>query len=437
MLHCSYCDSQYSKWQGQCDTCGKWGTIAQEQEDQVDTAISVTRMDTTKQVVHGTTHIAELDMVLGGGIVPGSLTLLSGEPGIGKSTLVLQIIVGYTQEKQGPVVYMCGEESPAQVRMRMTRLGIATEHILFISDTRTTALAQVIEKEKPVFVVVDSIQTMYDTDASGEAGSVSAVRGSTGKILALAKTHEVPIMVIGHVTKDGAIAGPRMLEHMVDVVLYVEGDRAHDYRLVRSTKNRFGPTDQVGVFHMTEKGLIEVANPSQLFLSQQLKGVAGSVVTVLLEGQRPFLIEIQALTNKTAYGYPKRTASGYSSSRLELLLAILSRRAGLQLAEQDVYINVVGGLKVSDPALDAAAALAIASSLANQSVPEGMVVLGELGLGGEVRPVGHVEKRLNEVSRLGFSQVAIPSHTKVKKSTLDITHLDTIQDLMSIIGVRK
>lgn len=402
---CSHCDAQYPKWQGQCSECGQWGTIKS-----VALAGGVGQPGETltldkdiRAVSRWSVGLAEVDNVLGGGVVAGSLILLAGDPGIGKSTLVLQLALGLTARSGGEVIYVCGEESPEQIGLRLGRLAAAGDRLRFLADTGVKNIVATVKKREPRLVIVDSIQTLFDDSWPGEAGSVAQIRANTGQLLQLAKAARVPIIIIGHVTKDGVVAGPRLLEHMVDVVLYLEGDGIHEHRLLRSVKNRFGPTDQVGVLKMSEQGLVEVKNPSQLFLSQASEIYPGSAVSVIMEGNRPFLAEVQALTNQTGFGYPKRAAAGFDSARLELIVAVLARRAGLKLDNQDIFLNLVGGLKSKDPALDLAAALAIASALSNQTLPKRSVAIGEVGLGGEIRPVAHLEPRLAEARRLGFT----------------------------------
>ena len=434
---CSHCDSQYSKWQGQCDECGKWGTIqASAGGSGAEAAAAVVSVDASRAEARLATGMYEVDMVLGGGMVPGSLILLAGDPGIGKSTLVLQAVAGFTRHNQGNVLYVAGEESPDQIGMRMARLGVSADRIRFVSDTVLPSIIGAIKQHKPGLVIVDSIQTTADPSVGSEAGGVTQLRASAARFLACAKQTTIPIVLIGHVTKEGVLAGPQLLSHMVDVVLYLEGDRLHEYRLLRGAKNRFGPTNQVGVFSMTDKGLFEVKNPSQLFLESGDHGNPGSVVSVIMEGSRPFLVEIQALTNKTSYGYPKRAASGFDVSRLELLLAVLSRRAGLKLDNQDVFLNVVGGLRVKDPSLDLAACMAIASSLSNQAMPQKSIALGEVGLSGEVRPATHLEARLAEAGRLGFTSFYIPRSAS-KASLAGAYPVRDVQEALLALGIQK
>lgn len=431
---CSHCDSQYPKWQGQCSQCGKWGTIKQSAEGQ-GKATAVVSARSESDIERWRLGWREIENVLGGGLVPGSLLLLAGDPGIGKSTLVLQILSGFLQNNQGGVLYVCGEESPQQISSRLRRLKLTGDNLSFLPETEVKNIIATVKKNKPGLVIVDSIQTLRSEDVEGEIGNVNQIRTATGQLLQLAKQDNIAIIIIGHVTKEGIVAGPRLLEHMVDVVLYLEGDNLRQYRLLRSVKNRFGPTNQVGVFSMTDKGLEEVKNPSQIFLQQHGQPVAGTSVSVILEGSRPFLLEVQALTNKTSYGYPRRAASGFDLKRLELIIAVLGRRGGLKLDNQDVYLNIVAGLQSRDPALDLAAALAIASSLSNQPLPQKSVVLGELGLGGEVRPIAHFETRVREASRLGFDNFYVPEQEA--KSIKDVK-LNVVKNLgqgLNILGI--
>ena len=423
---CSHCDAQYSKWQGQCGECGKWGTIKSIAlgPGEVSAGEVVTLGASGQGAARLRLGLSEVENVLGGGVVPGSLILLSGDPGIGKSTLVLQIALGLIKNTPGEIIYVCGEESPEQISLRLKRLQSSGKELKFLTDTGTKSIVATVKKYKPRLVVVDSIQTLFDDALPSEAGSVAQIRAATGQLLQLAKSTNIPIIIIGHVTKDGVVSGPRLLEHMVDVVLYLEGDGIHEHRLLRSVKNRFGATNQVGVFSMAEQGLVEVKNPSQLFLNQTNETYPGSAVSVIMEGNRPFLVEVQALTNKTSFGYPKRAASGFDSSRLELIVAVLSRRAGLKLDNQDIFLNLVGGLKSKDPALDLAAAMAIASSLSNQNLPQKSVVLGEVGLGGEIRPVPYLEARLAEARRLGFENFYT-------------AELKDIKNALNVLGIEK
>ncbi len=349
----------------------------------------------------------EFNRALGGGIVPGSVILVGGDPGIGKSTLLLQVSALLAANGK-PTLYVSGEESARQIKMRAGRLGIMQEQLYVVSETNVEQILAQIGQLQPQLVVVDSIQAVYLDQLQSSAGSISQVRESASALLRVAKSQNIPMFIVGHVTKEGAIAGPRVLEHMVDTVLYLEGERFHSYRLLRSVKNRFGSTHEVGVFEMQERGLVEISNPSEAFLSERLAGATGSVVAVTMEGTRPLLVEIQALTSTTSFGLPRRTANGIDFNRLLLLVAVLSKRVGLKLGNQDVFVNVVGGLRISEPAADVAVASAIASSFRGVPVPENCVVLGEIGLSGELRSVGHAEKRLKEAAKLGFKRCIIP-----------------------------
>jgi len=351
--------------------------------------------------------ISELNRVLGGGLVPGSLVLIGGDPGIGKSTLILQAASLLGSASQ-PVVYVSAEESPQQIKLRADRLGIRPDHVLIMSETNLNAILGGIESLDPALLVIDSIQTVMLDEISSAAGSVSQVRECTSRIMQWAKPRDVPVFVIGHVTKEGAIAGPRVLEHMVDAVLYLEGERFHQYRILRAVKNRFGSTDEVGVFEMADVGLREVANPSEAFLEERSDIAAGSTVAVTMEGTRPILVEVQALSTPTAFGLPRRSANGLDTSRLQLLVAVLQKRVGLALGAQDVYANVVGGLRVMEPAVDLAVAVAVASSFRDRPVDRTSVVIGEIGLSGELRSVNQLDRRINEASRLGFTRMVVP-----------------------------
>ncbi|PIN93159.1 DNA repair protein RadA [Candidatus Pacearchaeota archaeon CG10_big_fil_rev_8_21_14_0_10_31_24] len=421
---CSYCDSQYTKWQGQCDECGKWGTVKDETDANTPEQKTVS-IDKSTQLKRVKISIKEINDCLGGGIVKGSFILLAGDPGIGKSTLVLQLACSIDENPSSSVLYVAGEESPEQIGTRISRLKLNADKLQFLANVSIKNIISSIKKNKPSLVIIDSIQTISDENVEGLPGNINQIKSCASQLFQIAKQENIPIIIIGHVTKEGSAAGPQTLAHMVDVVLYLEGDKFHEHRLLRSTKNRFGPTNQVGVFSMTEQGFIEVKNPSELFLGKRGNNSSGSVVSVIMEGSRPFLIEIQALTNKTSYGYPKRATSGFDLSRLELLLAVLQRRAGLKLDNQDVFLNIVAGLKTKDPSLDLAAALAIASSLSNQKMPSGSVAIGEIGLAGEIRPVSHFDQRVQEAKRLGFSNFYTP------KNTINIS------DAIKILGIKK
>lgn len=349
----------------------------------------------------------ELARVLGGGIVPGSLVLIGGEPGIGKSTLLLQMAATLAQSS-GIVLYVSGEESVQQTKMRAERLGLKPDSLYLLTETSLDEIIVHIEKLQPKLVVVDSIQTVYLEELNGAAGSISQVRESAARLMQLAKATNVAIFVVGHVTKAGAIAGPRVLEHIVDTVLYLEGERFHAYRLLRSVKNRFGATSEVGVFEMTQEGMIQVDNPSHAFLAERSPQAAGNAIAVTMEGTRPLLVEIQALTSSTAFALPRRTANGFDMGRLLLLTAVLAQRVGLKISTHDIFVNVIGGLKITEPAADLTVALAIASSFRDQPTAADLVVIGEVGLSGELRTISQAARRLNEAARLGFKRALVP-----------------------------
>lgn len=379
------------------------------------------------------THIGEVDRVLGGGFVPGGVVLLAGEPGIGKSTLVLQMAAGCEVEAK-TVLYVAGEESPEQIRLRIQRLGLKFSHLSFLPEVNVQVAVKTIEQEKPGLVIVDSIQTMRHEEVESEAGSVTQIRAGTSVLLQLAKQTHVPIIIIGHVNKDGMVAGPKALEHLVDAVLYLEGERTHPYRVLRAEKNRFGSTNEVGIFDMQERGLIEVANPSELFLDGR-HAVSGSCVTALMEGSRPLLLEVQALVQRTVFGFPLRKASGFDLNRLHVLLAVLEKRAGVGVSTQDVHVNVVGGLRADDPGVDLAVCLAVASSALGKVVPEGLMAVGEVGLGGEVRPVARAQDRVNEAEKLKFTTVVVPRRSKVKAGKgLRVIEVESVGEALRVVG---
>ncbi len=409
---CTNCDAQYPKWQGRCTECGQWGTLlasvrtsARSGRAKTGAVVDLGTVAET-EVVRIATGIAELDRVLGGGIVPGSLILLGGDPGIGKSTLALQLAGKLAAA--APVLYISGEESAEQVGLRLKRLQLNRRGLSFLGETDLDTVIATIDQHRPKLAIIDSIQTLAAEEVPSEAGSVPQVRTSTVRLLEIAKQARVALIIVGHVTKDGAMAGPKSLEHLVDTVLYLEGDRYHAFRILRAVKNRFGSTNEVGVFDMHEDGLREVANPSQVFLAER-QGGPGSVVTCVIEGSRAFLVEVQALVNPTVFGMPRRTATGVDFNRLQLLLAVLTKRCGLRLGTQDVFVNVVGGFRVSEPAADLAIALAIASAVTGKPVDKGLVAIGEIGLGGELRSVSHLPQRLKEMQQLGFTNVVLAS----------------------------
>ena len=418
---CQQCGAATPKWQGQCPQCGTWNSLVETavmpakgrsaSGRSVKTPIKLSQIK-GKTLARIKTGIGELDRVLGGGIVPGSVILLAGEPGIGKSTLITQLCLKIVRES----IYVCGEESPEQIKLRIDRINWKgpTLPLSFLPETDTdSAIASVVNlTPAPTLIIVDSIQTMYTADLTGMAGSVGQIRESAYRWQRLAKEQGLTVILVGHVTKEGAIAGPKVLEHLVDTVLYLEGDKNHQFRILRSQKNRFGSVDEVGVFLMTDKGLTEVANPSDVFLEERQTNVAGSAVAVVMEGTRPMLVEIQALVIPSQLAIPRRVASGIDMRRLQLLVAVLSKRLKLPLGTYDVYVNVAGGLNLKEPAADLAVCLAIASSFRNKAVGPKTAVFGEVGLLGEVRRVGFADKRIKEAKKLGYPQIIYPATVK-------------------------
>jgi len=421
---CQQCGYEAARWSGRCPECEQWNTLVETIEERSRPSASrpVTQMapqPITAVSADGFERIpvsmGEFDRALGGGIVPGSVTLIGGDPGIGKSTLLLQVSALLAHSGRA-ILYVSGEESAHQIKMRADRLGISEERLFVLSETNLTQILDHWERVGPGLVVVDSIQSVYLDELETSAGSIGQVRECAAALLRLAKSSGIPVFIVGHVTKEGAIAGPRVLEHMVDTVLYLEGERFHSYRLLRSVKNRFGSTNEVGVFEMQEGGLAEVANPSQAFLAERLPSSTGSVVAVTMEGSRPLLVEIQALTTTTSFGLPRRTANGIDFNRLLLLVAVLSKRVGLKLGTQDVFVNVVGGLRIGEPAADLGVAAAIASSYQNVPVADDCVMLGEIGLSGELRTVSQSERRLHEAAKLGFRRAVVPKSLRIGKA---------------------
>ncbi|MHB0870038.1 MAG: DNA repair protein RadA [Chloroflexota bacterium] len=413
---CDRCGAESLKWMGRCPECGEWNTLLEMTEAPA-TARSIIRSGgstpTRLKDVPSTgldrvrVPIGELDRVLGGGMVPGSLVLVGGDPGIGKSTLLLQLS-SVMADQMGSVLYVSGEESIQQVRMRADRLGLKSEGLYLLSECNLDRIVEHVTQLSPGLVIIDSIQSVFVEDLPSTAGSVNQLRECTARLLMLAKGSGVPVFLVGHVTKEGAIAGPKLLEHMVDAVLYLEGERFHAYRLLRSVKNRFGSTHEVGVFEMHEEGMLEVLNPSVAFLADRTLMLSGSTVVVTVEGTRALLAEIQALTSYSPSHMPRRNANGIELSRVLLLTAVLGKRLGLKLFDQDVYVNVVGGLRIDEPAADLGVALAIVSSLKDRPVDPELAVVGEVGLSGELRGVGHLEQRLREAAKLGFKRCLVP-----------------------------
>jgi DNA repair protein RadA/Sms len=412
---CQQCGRESIKWLGHCPDCEGWNTFVETLRTPVSQSrtahIFCTPLELsqapTKETPRIAVNMAEFNRVLGGGIVPGSLVLIGGDPGIGKSTLLLQVAAMVARDG-GKVLYIAGEESPGQIRLRAKRLGVDGDRLFILAETNMEMIAEHLSQESPDLVIIDSIQTTYLDELGGAPGSVGQIRECTMRLMQWAKPANVPILLSGHVTKDGAIAGPRVLEHIVDVVLYLEGESFSAYRLLRGVKNRFGSTNEVGIFEMQSQGLVEVANPSQVFLAERGGETVGSAVVPTLEGTRPLLVEIQALTTNTGYGPPRRISNGIDFNRLLMIAAVLTKRAGLALGNQDIIVNVAGGLKVNEPAADLGVALAIVSSLRNVAIDPELAAIGELGLSGELRSVPHLERRLNEAAKLGFKRCLLP-----------------------------
>lgn len=446
VFFCQNCGHEETKWLGQCPMCKEWNTFVEEKVIASSVSASVkTDRDIEKKIValsqvntdeqkRFQTGMKELDRVLGGGIVPGSLVLVGGDPGIGKSTLLLQVCQKLAEERQ--VLYISGEESLSQIKLRANRMGDFSDNMKLFCETNLGTIRDVIEKKQPEFVVIDSIQTMYSEEVASAPGSVSQVRESTNVFMQLAKGLGITIFIVGHVTKEGTVAGPRVLEHMVDTVLYFEGDRHASYRILRGVKNRFGSTNEIGVFEMQQNGLVEVENPSEYMLSGKPENASGSVVACSIEGTRPLLIEIQALVCDTNFGMPRRTATGTDYNRVNLLMAVLEKRIGLHLANCDAYVNIAGGIRMNEPAIDLGIVMAIVSSYKNRPVDERMIVFGEVGLSGEVRAVNMPEQRVAEAKKLGFETCVVPevSLDMVKGiKGIKIIGVKTINDAMNLI----
>lgn len=419
VFYCKDCGHESPKWMGQCPACKAWNTMTEEvistaktvstgigakNEPAVPRKLSEINIEEADRIGTG---MNELDRVLGGGIVPGSLVLVGGDPGIGKSTLLLQMC-RLLSNNNNDVLYISGEESLKQIKMRAERLGEFVNDMELLCETDLTLISGILESRKPKIVVIDSIQTMFNQDVSGSPGSVSQVRESTAVLLQLSKSLGISIFIVGHVTKEGMVAGPRILEHMVDTVLYFEGDRHASYRVLRGVKNRFGSTNEIGVFEMREEGLVEVANPSEYMLSGKPKDASGTVTTCSMEGTRPILLEIQALVCATNFGFPRRQTAGADINRVNLLMAVLEKRHGLHLGNCDAYVNIAGGMRITEPAVDLGIAMAIASSFLNVPINDKILVVGEVGLSGEVRAVSMIEQRVGEAIKLGFDTVVLP-----------------------------
>jgi DNA repair protein RadA/Sms len=413
---CQSCGHQAPRWFGRCPACEQWNTCAEELPAPEDsrrperraTAAAVQPITevSLEEAERLRTDMGELDRVLGGGIMPGSVVLVGGDPGIGKSTLLLQM-AGQLAGRSLRTVYLSAEESTAQIRLRAGRIGTLSPELLVLSETNLAAILEALEKAEALAVVVDSIQTIYYPQLESAPGSVGQVRECAARLVYFAKERGVPVFLVGHVTKEGTVAGPRTLEHLVDTVLYLEGERHHHFRILRAAKNRFGSTNEIGVFEMRERGLVEVGNPSQFLLAERAPGVSGSAVVCTIEGTRPLLVEIQALVSTSSFGYPQRVATGIDPKRLALLVAVLEKRGGYQIAGQDIFVNVVGGIRVEEPSVDLGVGLALISSFLNRPIEPGTVAIGEIGLGGEVRPVDQIERRVAEARNLGFTRCLV------------------------------
>jgi DNA repair protein RadA/Sms len=436
---CQECGYNAPKWLGRCPECGGWDSFVEERKAPSNSpgartgqpfakpepvpidSVDIHEEDRTRTGIH------EFDRVLGGGVVAGSLVLIGGDPGIGKSTLLLQVIHGLAMQDK-KILYVSGEESVRQIKMRSRRLEAISPGMLVVSEIDIDAILEMTESVRPDALVVDSIQTMFSPESTSAPGSVSQVREATMKLMVMAKRTSIPTFLIGHVTKDGAIAGPRIMEHMVDTVLYFEGDQNHEFRILRAVKNRFGSTNEIGVFEMKEKGLAEVRNPSAIFLAERAANTPGSVVTACIEGTRPILVELQALISSAGFGTPRRTVLGLDYNRVSLLVAVMEKKLGLNLAGHDIFMNVTGGVKVSEPAVDLGIVAAVASSFLDRPVPEGLVPIGEVGLSGEVRGVSHLETRISEIRKMGFTTCIVP-----KNSLKQLTNKNDLR----LIGVTK
>jgi DNA repair protein RadA/Sms len=442
MVHvCSECGTTHPKWAGRCAGCGDWNTLVEDVEVDAPPVAGTpsTRPGPTRLGDVGTdsghpvpTRIPELDRVLGGGLVAGSVTLLGGEPGIGKSTLLLQLLAGWS----GPTLYVTAEESAQQVKRRAERLGAHRDDLWLHAETSLTQILEAIETIRPELVVIDSIQTVSDAGLGSLPGSVAQVRGCAQRFVNEAKERGVSIVLVGHVTKEGGLAGPRVLEHVVDTVLQFEGDRHHALRLLRASKHRFGPTNELGLFEMAGAGLVGVRDPSSLFLADRRTGVPGSAVVPTMEGQRPIVVEVQALTNPSVPGVPpRRSALGLEGSRLSMLMAVVGRRSRVTIGDQDVYASTAGGVKLSEPGLDLGVCLAVVSAVRDQPLPPDLAVFGEVGLGGELRQVGHTARRFTEAARLGFSRVIVPTNSPDTDAGLTVLRAGTLSEAIALAGL--
>lgn len=445
---CSECGFESPKWYGKCPSCGEWNTLNEELNSQQTKNSFSNSFSTVNQVLalddicgendeRTPTKIEEFDRVLGGGIVKGSLVLLSGDPGIGKSTILLQICQNLGSKGQ-KILYVSGEESANQIKLRAVRIGVTSKNLFILSQTDLATIVECIKAEKPDIVIIDSIQTMVYEQVNSSAGSITQVRECTNVFMHLAKFFGIPIFIVGHVNKDGGIAGPKVLEHIVDTVLYFEGERNYSYRILRGVKNRFGSTNEIGVFEMRQNGLEEVENPSMLMLSGRPKNVSGTCVACIMEGSRPILAEVQGLVTATGFGTPRRMCTGFDYNRMAMIIAVLEKRAGYFFNSMDAYINVIGGLRLDEPAADLTVAMALVSSLKDIPVNDNVIAFGEIGLAGEIRAVNNCEQRVSEASRLGFNKCVIPFHnykglSKKIKSSVDIIPVRSVREAFRAI----
>ena len=443
---CNECGYESGKWLGKCPACNSWNTFFEQKVVESKNKAGAMAKEKTKpqklntyeakETIRTSTGFDELDRVLGGGLVKGSLILLGGEPGIGKSTLILQICNKVKGE--GKVLYVSGEESAEQIKLRADRLGINNEDILFLGETDIDIVNEAIVEVNPKLVIIDSIQTMYSDELTAAAGSVSQVREITSQVMRICKSRNITTIIIGHVTKEGNIAGPRVLEHMADTVLYLEGERYFSYRILRGVKNRFGSTNEIGMFEMREEGMCEITNPSDVLISEREDNPAGSCIVACMEGTRPMLVELQALTTQSVFGFPKRTANGIDFNRLAILIAVIEKKTGLSLGSQDVYVNVVGGLRLTEPSVDLGIIMVVSSIYKNKPISKDCVIIGEVGLTGEVRRVNMIEKRIKESEKLGFKKCIIPeSNKKLLKDNfkLDIIGVKDVQEALKKVGI--
>ena len=437
---CKHCGHQHTQWQGQCSSCKSWNTLQEEVLDNPKTPawqsektapikaspvrIQDVAIDAIQRLPSGDT---ELDRVLGGGIVPGAIMLVGGEPGIGKSTLLLQVALSL----KGKVVYVSGEESEQQIKLRSARVTEESSKCYLLAETHTQSLLHHLGKLKPALVVIDSIQTLHSDVIDSTAGSVSQIRACTAELIQFAKNTQIPVFLVGHITKDGSIAGPKVLEHMVDTVLHFEGDKNHVYRILRAHKNRFGSTAELGIYTMVQEGLMPVANPSALLISSESTGLSGHAIGTTVEGIRPMLIEVQALVSSAVYGTPQRSSTGFDNKRLNMLLAVLEKRAGFQLGSKDVFLNLAGGIRLDDPGLDLAVMVAILSSSLDVAIPKGYTFAAEVGLSGELRNVPKMEQRMQEATKLGFERMVVAQKVTTAPKGLELIRLATIQEVVT------